>query len=108
MPLTVIGLLTSSLGPVASPTVAGTIYPTWYIVISLVFLVPYLFALIEIWKMRKRGIELYTIIAIADYLVGFVAGFASTALLICSVVLIGLIWLYYKKMTAPSFLSPHE
>jgi hypothetical protein len=103
--LTPIGLFTSSVSPVG--VVAPSIqFPTWYIIFSLVLALVYLFGLIEIWKMRKRGIELYTITAIVEYIIGFTFSFASFAGLIISIIAIGLIWMYYKRMTSPSFLSP--
>ena len=103
--LTPILLLNSSLSPVGGSAPTGLGFPAWYVILSLFFLIPYLFALVDIWKMRKRGIELYTATAIAEHTVGFVAGFASIVGLLISIILIGLIWVYYKKMTEPSFLG---
>ncbi|MCA9397934.1 hypothetical protein KC573_03815, partial [candidate division WWE3 bacterium] len=32
--------------------------PTWYLVFSLIVAVMYVFSLVEIWKIKKRGIEI--------------------------------------------------
>jgi len=101
--LTPFGLLTSSLSPVSTVT-PSVPFPTWYIVVSLLLALVYLYGLIEIWKMKKRGIELYTMTAIIEYIIGFTFGFASVIALVISVIAIGLIWIYYKRMTQPSFL----
>ena len=102
--LTVFGFLTSTLSPV-STVVLSIPLPTWYIVVSLLFVPVYFYGLIEIWKMRKRGIELYTIAAIIEYIIGFTFGFASVTGLVISAIAIGLIWIYYKRMTQPSFFT---
>jgi len=102
--LTPIGLFVNSFSPtgVVEPPVQ---FPIWYIIFSLVLLLAYLFGLVEIWKMRRRGIEIYTITAIVEYVIGFIFGFASILGLVVSIIAIGLIWMYYKKMHLPSFFN---
>lgn len=80
-------------------------FPTWFIVFSLIIAVGYLVALIDIWKMHKRGIEVYTILAICEYIVGFVTGTATITGLVIAIITTGLIWIYYKKMIPPSLFS---
>lgn len=79
--------------------------PIWYIFVSFIFAAGYLFSLIETWKMKKRGVELYSILIVLEYMVGFPAGFATITGLITSIVVIGLVWIYYKRMKAPSLFS---
>jgi hypothetical protein len=82
--------------------------PIWYIVVSFIFALGYLFALIEMWKMKKRGVEFYTILILLEYIIGFASGFATISGLVISVIGIGLVWIYYRKMTKPSLFSKSQ
>jgi len=104
---TPVGLFLSSFSPVSLAVPAVT-FPTWYIVLSLLFAVIYFFGLIKIWQMKKIGIEIYTFTAIIEYIVGFATGFASVLALVISTIAIGIIWIYYKRMTPPSLFSKNK
>lgn len=75
------------------------IIPSWYLVFSIGWAILYFIALIFIWKMRKIGLTTYTGLAAIDYIVQFGAGLSPIRALIYSTVEIGLLWIYYKKMS---------
>lgn len=87
---------------VTSTTGQATELPKWYTAQSLVFALIYLYALIQIWRMKRIGIEIYTMAAIIEYAIGFMYGLVSVGGIIVSVVALGIIWVHYKKMTLPT------
>lgn len=98
VPLTFIGIVFNMLNPVGL-ILTELMMPMWYSVFSLVLLVPYLAALIFVWKMRKIGLITYTGLAVLDYVVGFMSGFATILGLVISAIAIGLLWTQFKKMS---------
>jgi len=98
VPATFIGVLFNLFSPVGlmSPELA---MPLWYSIFSLIIVIPYLIALIFVWKMRKIGLIAYTGLAVLEYLVGFISGFATIVGLIISAIFIGLLWTQFKKMS---------
>lgn len=49
--------------------------------------------------MRKQGLIAYTSLAVIDYVVGFISGFATFDGLAVSTIAIALFWTQYKKMS---------
>ncbi len=80
-------------------------FPVWYICFGLLINVGYFFATIETWRMKKVGVELYALLAIIEYIISFSFGFNSICDIIFVIISIGLLLIYYKKMTRPSLFD---
>lgn len=93
--ITVLSNLISS-ADLVSPDLA---VPLWYSIFSLIITIPYLVALIFVWKMKKKGLIAYTGLAIFEYIIGFAGGFATIGGIIMSTAVIGLLWTQFKKMS---------
>lgn len=96
VPLSIIYAL---IGISAVSLIPNTIpMPLWYSIFATILALLYLPALIYIWKMKKIGLIAYTFLAIIDYVVGFVSGFADIGGLVISVIALGLLYTQFNKM----------
>jgi hypothetical protein len=91
-------ILGSLLAPVFAPII-NQIIPGWYTVFEIVFTIFYLVCLIFIWKMRRRALICYTTLVILDCIVTFLAGFGSYFILSITIIILGLLWTQFKKMS---------
>ncbi|MEI8339336.1 MAG: hypothetical protein WCF94_01590 [bacterium] len=83
----------------SSLAAAGVNMPIWYSIFSLVWAVGYLYATIQIWKMKKMGVNIYTGLAVIDYVLMTVAYGLSMPSLVITVVCLVLLYTQYKKMS---------
>jgi len=110
----VITLLTSIklINALATNTIASNhalSIPIWYLFVEILVILTYIFALSEVWKMRRRGVEICSIVIIAEYLASLLSG--STLFnneLSVSLISTALFWLLYKEMNSPSFFPKKE
>ena len=70
----------------------------WYSIFSVIWVIFYFTAIVFIWKMRKIGLIAYTGLAVIEYFIGFVSGFATILGLMISIIVISLLWTQFKKM----------
>ncbi len=77
----------------------GLAMSPWYSIFSIPWAIFYLVAVIFIWKMKKIGLIAYTGLAIIDYTLGLIGGFDNISGIIWGVILIGLLWTQFKKMS---------
>jgi hypothetical protein len=103
--LSFIGIAFSVLGLIvalvasSSIAAAGVVMPLWYTIFSLVWAAAYLYATIQVWKMKKMGVNIYTGLAVIDYVLMSIAFSLSWTNLIITVVFLALLYSQYKKMS---------
>ncbi len=78
--------------------------PQWYIISSLFLVIFGLFAISEIWDMKKRGLELLTFVLIVSWIIDISANMFQYASFFDFVILF-ILFMYYKKMVMPSFFK---
>lgn len=92
IPLSVIFSLLILVAPDASAV------PTLYPIFGILFALPYLAAMILVWKMKRIGLILYTCLAIVDYLVAIIFGYFSLIQFLVFLVILGALWTHFKNM----------
>ena len=77
----------------------GLIMPLWFFIFSIVWAILLFVAVIFIWKMRKVGLVSYAGLTITNCIAGFISGFTNVTQVIGAILLIGLLWTQFKKMS---------
>ena len=97
VPLTILMSVSTMIPSVAS--VIGQVIPLWYSIFGIILAFLYLIGLIFIWKMKKWALIYYTGLAVIDYIIMFSIGIGSYIMLGITVVIIGLLWTQFRKMS---------
>ena len=95
------------LKPLVLSLVFGVyIWPQWYEIVFLCLIILKLYSLVEIWKIKKRGLELLMLFSIIAWIVDLSMGYSlgGYAFFIDLIALIVLLT-QYKKFSQPSFLK---
>ncbi|HEY1037262.1 MAG TPA: hypothetical protein VGE62_01625 [Candidatus Paceibacterota bacterium] len=83
---------------------AGETVPEWFKVSTGLLSVSYLAAIALLWKMQKRGAELYIATTIVGDTLGVIAGFGTLDAFLVPIIFIAIMLFYYKRMSGPSLL----
>jgi len=97
VPLSILSSIFTMIPGVAS--IIGEAVPLWYSIFSIILAIFYLVGLIFIWKMRKWALIYYTTLAVLDYIIMFSIGIGSYFMLGITIIIIGLLWTQFKKMS---------
>ena len=74
------------------------------LIVSVISLIIYSYLLIQIWKMKKIGLELYTLVFFINIAIIYLLN-STIAVNFLNVLLLVVLWFSYKKMTRPSLFD---
>ncbi len=86
------------------PSTNGETIPEWFIKLTVVLSFVYLLSIGYLWKMQKRGVELYIFTTLIADVSAVSVGFGSLSEFIVPVIFIIIMLSEYKNMSGPSLI----